>query len=91
MAITDTSDIINPTVAHRFRLLQSLNLQECVDTSYLRITTVKCIIQDLFEYYVTSLKYYVIIGNGQVWMFELLTCHCLVCVENTFHVRLTLS
>ena len=66
MAITNTSDIINPTVAHRFRSLQSLNLQGCVDTSCLRITTVEYIIQDLFEYYVTSLKYYVIIGNGQV-------------------------
>ena len=50
MAITDISDIINPTVAYRFRSLQSLNLQGCVDTSCLRITTFECIIQDLFEY-----------------------------------------
>ena len=35
MAITDTSDIINPTVAHRFRSLQSLNLQGCIDRSWM--------------------------------------------------------
>ena len=66
MAITDTSHIIYPTVTHRFRSLQSLNLQGYVDKSCLRITTVECIIQDIFESYVTSLKYYITRGNGQV-------------------------
>ena len=56
-----------------------------VTSQLLSVLSKTCLnIQDLFEYYVTSLKYYVIIGNGQVWMFELLSCHCLVCMKILF-------
>ena len=79
MAITDTSNIINPTVAHRFRSLQSLNLQGCIDTSCLHITTIECI-QDISKTYLNlTLQVQNITLQEATDKFEYLNC-CLIIV-----------